>query len=280
MRFTVLIPTFNNGDLIRCAIRSVLRQTRKDFELLVVSDGAPARTHRAVEHFAKLDSRVRLLKYKKGQRHGELSRHDALLQATGEAVCYLSDDDFWFPDHLAVMERLLRKADFAHTRHASLIGPHHVMGFAGSLNDPEPRRAMMETKTNIFGLSFAGHRMDAYKKLPEGWSPAPDDIWTDLNMWRKWLSAPDMRYGSSPLATGLNLPATWRKKMTPEARIAEQKMWYEIFGDPFLIEALRISLPKTNDAILMASVAARANKLRRQKPPLKKALRQLIAALR
>ena len=40
MKFTILIPTFDNGVVIRNAIESVLAQTVEDFEVLVVADGA------------------------------------------------------------------------------------------------------------------------------------------------------------------------------------------------------------------------------------------------
>ena len=280
MRITVMIPTFNNGRLIRCAIRSVLRQTHRDFELLVVADGAPASTARIVEKFAEEDPRVKLLAYEKGERHGERWRHDALQKATGEAVCYLSDDDFWFPDHLAVMSHLLTKADFAHTRHTSIVDALHVRGYAGDIRDRDIRQLMRKTKTNIFGLSFAGHRMDAYGKLPEGWSPAPADIWTDLHMWRKLLAAPGIKFGASSITTGLNLPAMRRREMSAGKRLTEQRMWYEIFSDPYLVAGLRKTMPKTQDLVTLAAVATKANQLRARKPTLKEALHQVARALR
>jgi glycosyltransferase involved in cell wall biosynthesis len=41
---TVLMPTFDHGETIRDAIRSLQQQSLDDFELLVVGDGAPSRT--------------------------------------------------------------------------------------------------------------------------------------------------------------------------------------------------------------------------------------------
>lgn len=41
--------------------------------------------------------RFHVLDRPKGTRHGELYRHEALQVAKGKFVCYLSDDDLWFP---------------------------------------------------------------------------------------------------------------------------------------------------------------------------------------
>jgi len=261
-RFTVLIPTYTNGELIRCAIASVLRQTEQDFELLVVSDGAPEETHAIVRDFAFADPRIRLFLFPKGERHGETWRHEALLRARGEIVCYLSDDDVWFADHLAIMGDLLVDADFGNTRHTTVINPFALSCPAGNLADPAQRQRMMETRTNLFGLSFAGHRLDAYRKLPEGWAPAPEGLWTDLNMWRKWLAAPGTRAASSPLVSGLNFPAP-RRRASPADGLAEQQTWFELFSDQAMVSALRACVPSDDrHPLALSVVAAEANRLR------------------
>ncbi len=54
-------------------------------------------------------------------RNGEIYRHEALQLAKGKFVCYLSDDDSWFPDHLQYMEQALSKADFVHSRYMAIV---------------------------------------------------------------------------------------------------------------------------------------------------------------
>ena len=280
MRFTILIPTYSNGPMIRCAIRSVLRQTERDLELFVVSDGAPEATHRIVERFSARDPRIRLFKFEKGARHGEASRHDALMEATGDAVCYRSDDDFWFPDHLATMGRTLRHADFAHTRHAVISQSGRVTAYPGDLADAELRRRMIETPYNIFGLSFAGHRLDAYRRLPVGWAPAPDGVWTDLHMWRKWLTAYGMRLASCPVVTGLNLPAVHRPGMSAADRLAEQQNWFEIFSDPCMPEALRKVIPGDGEAVTIARAVVVAREMRRYRNAPMRLVEQMFERLK
>ena len=89
---TVLIPTYNHGSLLRYSVASALRQTVRDLEIFIVGDGVPDATREIVAELQH-DPRVRFFDNPKGPRHGELHRHAALRQASGEIVCYLSDDD-------------------------------------------------------------------------------------------------------------------------------------------------------------------------------------------
>ena len=263
MRFTVLIPTFDNGALIRTAIESVLGQTHRDFELLVVTDGAPAETHSIVREYAAADGRVFLRANEKGERHGESHRHQALRGALTDAVCYLSDDDFWFEDHLEVMASLLTGADFAHTRHVRVLPDLTVHALNGDLGNPETRRAMQVEPFNFFGLSVAGHRLDAYRRLEKGWDPAPPGVWTDLHMWRKWLALEGATLRSDRRITSLHFDRSIRRTPNPLFE-REPRTWYEAFQDPCLLQALRRLCPEDNEPLALSRVFSEAGRLRHE----------------
>jgi hypothetical protein len=258
MRFTVLIPTFDHGIVIRSAIDSVLEQTVGDFEIFVVCDGSPPKTHAVLADYAARDRRIRAFKFEKGDSHGEASRHKALEEATGDAVCYVGDDDFWFPDHLAVMKELLADADFVNARQAQTSPDYLVMGETGDLNNADTRARMATTRYNFFGPTVAAHRLDAYRRLPVGWSPAPEGVWSDLHMWRKWIAADGVRLRSSMKVTSLHLPSSGRVGQTRETKLNENMFWREAFRDPFMREALRAVIPPDRTKIPLASVASRA----------------------
>jgi glycosyltransferase involved in cell wall biosynthesis len=262
LHFTVLIPTFDNGDLIRTAIDSVLAQSHADFELVIVADGAPESTHAIVLDQAAKDPRVTLRAHPKGDRHGEAYRHQALQESRADAVCYLSDDDFWFADHLATMAGLLGEADFAHTRHVSVQLDLTLMGTTGDLSDAATRAEMRSCAMNFFGLSVAGHRLDAYRHLDEGWSAAPLDVWTDLNMWRKWFAAEGLRFRSSTRITGLHMARYIRKEVTQAFLEREPRTWYEAFRDPLMPVALNRVCPTDQTTLPLYEVFAEANRLR------------------
>jgi glycosyltransferase involved in cell wall biosynthesis len=261
MKFTVLIPTFNNGVVIRSAIESVFEQSVGDFEIFVIADGAPRETHDIVEEYASKDTRVRLFQFPKGERHGEAWRHEALQQANSDAVAYLSDDDFWFPDHLETLQSLLAEADFAHTRHAAITPEFEIHHIADRLTDPNIRRRMANERVNIFNFSVPAHRLDAYRRLPVGLSPAPRDIWTDLHMWRKWLAADGVRFAASPVITSLHFSRGARVR-TPAAAEPEVWFWRELFSDPDMLTALRVLTTHGAKPIPASALLAAARDLR------------------
>ena len=102
--FTVLMPTHGRPDVIKYAIRSVLAQTERDFELLVVGDGAVSGTEEAVRAFSK-DSRVKWLDFPKATGFGYANRNRALRVARGRLVAFAPDDDLLLRDHLELMRR-------------------------------------------------------------------------------------------------------------------------------------------------------------------------------
>ena len=244
MRFTVLIPTNDHGELIRNAIRSVLRQTVAGWNLVVVGDGAPPEMAAIVEQEAQGDNRIGYRAFPKGERHGEAWRHEVLRDATGDAVAYLGDDDFWLPDHLATLGDLLAGADLAHTRQTEIRPDGMIFFLAGSLsNDSDRRRLLLDPPWNFFGPTVAGHRLDAYRKLPAGWSPAPAGLPTDIYMWRKFLRQPGMRFAGSPMTTAIKLGAAARPGMPVPERIAESRRYFDLFLDPVAASVFEESRP-------------------------------------
>jgi hypothetical protein len=231
-RFSVLLPVHRPPDLLPAAIESVLAQTVTDFELLVVCDGAPEQTAACARAFGERDPRVRTFAFAKGARHGEAHRAAVLAQATGTLVAHICDDDLWFPDHLAELETLLTAADFGNVIHTQ-ISPHGtVEALACDLADPAFRRLFVEQKFNRFGPTFCGYRMDAYRRLPDGWAPGPPDVWSDLHMWRKFLRRDDIKAATRAAVTGLHFAAVARVGVPPQQRRQENERWHARIADP------------------------------------------------
>lgn len=78
---------------------------------------------------------------------------------------------------------------------------------------------------NIFGPTVAGHRIDTYRRLPEGWAPGPEDVWSDLHMWRKFLRLDNITFTTIPAVTALVFPSPCRTAMTLQERATESAHW-------------------------------------------------------
>jgi glycosyltransferase involved in cell wall biosynthesis len=112
--FTIAMPAYNASRTIGAAIRSVLAQSRPDFELIIVDDGSNDDTAAVVERFD--DERVRL--FRQENRGPGAARNVAIRQGSGRYVSMLDSDDLWFPAYLETMASLLDRhphAGFAYT---------------------------------------------------------------------------------------------------------------------------------------------------------------------
>src|SRR5215510_6953761 len=95
--FSIVIPTYNRSDLVQGAVRSILRQTLDDFEVVVSDNCSEDDTRDVIEGFQ--DVRVR---YVRTPTHGPIgdSWEFARSQAKGTLVMMLSDDDALVHDAL------------------------------------------------------------------------------------------------------------------------------------------------------------------------------------
>ncbi|MDT5271641.1 MAG: hypothetical protein QOH49_3827 [Acidobacteriota bacterium] len=103
---SVILPVYNRAGWVARAIESVLAQTHRDLELLVIDDGSTDGTRRVLEGFG---ARVRLLE----QSHAgaEAARNLGLERARGEFVAFIDSDDMWYADRLSSQLPLFRRAE-------------------------------------------------------------------------------------------------------------------------------------------------------------------------
>src|ERR1043166_937587 len=227
-RFTVMLCTHRPPALLPLAIETVLAQTHTDFELFVVCDGAPPETIACAQSFAARDPRIRVYDFPKGERHGEAHRHAALADARGDFVAHIADDDLWLPDHLKELGAHLARVEFGNLLLVSIGRDGSLHPHAADLAEPAVRRRMLEQRWNFFGPTVAGYRLSTYRRLPQGWSPAPPDVWCDLHMWRKFLRLEGISVGTRFSIQAIALENAGRQGMSLEDRRAETEEWFKV----------------------------------------------------
>lgn len=91
-KVSVIIPTYNGGKYIIKAIESVLSQTFKDFEIIVVDDGSTEDIYNVVKSYIDKNQ----IKYIKQKNAGPGSaRKNGILNSNGKYIAFLDDDDIW-----------------------------------------------------------------------------------------------------------------------------------------------------------------------------------------
>jgi glycosyltransferase involved in cell wall biosynthesis len=103
--FSVVIPAYNAPRTIESCVRSVLAQTRSDFELIVVDDGSTDDTADRVQALASEDPRIELIRQENRGTAG--ARNTGIARARGRYVSFLDNDDLWMPNYLEQMHRAL-----------------------------------------------------------------------------------------------------------------------------------------------------------------------------
>lgn len=95
---SIIIPTYNNGHLISYAIDSIVHQTYKNWEIIVVDNTSSDHSLELLEGYAKNIN----LRYFTIKNEGIIakSRNHGIKQASGEFIAFLDSDDWWEPQKL------------------------------------------------------------------------------------------------------------------------------------------------------------------------------------
>ena len=94
----MIIPAFNAAEYIRETLHSVLAQTYRALEVIVVDDGSADATGSIVKEFVKKDARVHLVR--QCNAGVGAARNTAIRMARGEYIASMDADDMWFSQKL------------------------------------------------------------------------------------------------------------------------------------------------------------------------------------
>lgn len=103
LKFSIVIPLFNKEKHIKRAVNSVLNQSYKEFELIVVDDGS---TDQSFSELGKVnDSRIRVVRQK--NEGVSSARNKGIDEAKYDYIGFLDADDEWNPDFLSCIKGLI-----------------------------------------------------------------------------------------------------------------------------------------------------------------------------
>jgi glycosyltransferase involved in cell wall biosynthesis len=213
-RVTVIIATYNWSSVLPYSIGSVLRQTYRDFELLVVGDGC---TDDSAEVVASIgDPRVRWINLPVNSRHQSAPNNEGLRQAAGDIVAYLGHDDLWLPHHLESVMTAYDgpAADLAYT----LVGCVAPQGALVMPSVPRPERGLYSPPAGMT------HRRRVTEEIG-GWREYRELRTTpDVELWRR-AARSSYSLAFVPRLTALKFPASWRAGVYRSRPCDEQAAW-------------------------------------------------------
>lgn len=121
---SVVIPTYNHAHFLRRALESVLGQSYKNWEAVIVNNYSKDNTEEVISLFN--EPRFRLINF---SNNGVIaaSRNEGIRQARGEFIAFLDSDDFWFPNKLEKCVEIINQTS------ADVITHHLVKNTNGKL---------------------------------------------------------------------------------------------------------------------------------------------------
>ncbi len=113
---SVMIPTYNHARYLPATIDSLLGQTYLNWEAVIVNDGSTDDTRSILSRYAAQDQRIRVFHKANGGTASALNM--ALKHANGHWVCWLSSDDLFERDALAIFTQAIKERPDYHFFHS------------------------------------------------------------------------------------------------------------------------------------------------------------------
>lgn len=104
---SVIIPVYNVEDYLKRCLDSVISQTYKKIEIILVDDGSSDNSGKICDYYAKLDSRIRVVH--QANKGLSAARNEGIKAAHGEYICFVDSDDLILQDMVEYLYNLLKK---------------------------------------------------------------------------------------------------------------------------------------------------------------------------
>jgi teichuronic acid biosynthesis glycosyltransferase TuaG len=201
---SIIMPAYNTEKYIAEAIESVLRQTYKNWELLIVNDGSTDFTQSIIEKHAKSDIRIKYF-YQKNGKQGK-ARNLAISNSKGYYLAFLDADDIWQQDKLKkqLFEIVDKDCDLVFSKSYILkedykIDTQIIVGHEGYLFGDEAVQFMLEqNRIPILTVLVKKEKVAEVGCFSEKISIANAE---DYHLWLKLIMTGCKMHGSSEIFT-------------------------------------------------------------------------------
>lgn len=91
IKVSVIVPVYNSEKYLRRCLESIIKQTLKELEIIVINDGSKDKSLNIIEEYSKKDTRIKLIN-QKNMGSGQ-AKNNGIIQAKGEYICFVDSDD-------------------------------------------------------------------------------------------------------------------------------------------------------------------------------------------
>jgi len=181
---SVIMPCFNGEATISKAIDSVLMQSFREFELIIVDDASSDGSIKIIEGYERIDERVVNVFNTEGKRGPSHARNAAIKLAKGRFLCFLDCDDY------LVQDSLRRRVDLLLAGAAPVVFGPYLRFEGGSHFNPVPSRETVSFK-DMLKRNLIGNLTGMYDSKKVGKIFQKDLRHEDYLMWCEILKVCD-----------------------------------------------------------------------------------------
>ncbi len=109
---SIITPSFMSEKFIAQTIKSVLSQSYKYWEMIIVDDISPDNSNKIIESYCNRDNRIKLIKLDKNSGPA-IARNTAIKNANGRYIAFLDADDLWEANKLEKQIKFMKEKDCA-----------------------------------------------------------------------------------------------------------------------------------------------------------------------
>ena len=108
-KVSIIVPIYNTEKYLRPCLDSILAQTYKDFEAILVDDGSTDGSESICDEYAQQDSRF-VVVHKQNEGVAK-ARITAFEHSKGEMITFIDSDDYVSPDYLSILSKPIIEGD-------------------------------------------------------------------------------------------------------------------------------------------------------------------------
>lgn len=205
---SVIMPAYNAQKNIGNAIDSILHQTFKRFELIIINDSSTDGTMQIVSAYAKKDSRIRIVRHTADRNIGKVLNM-GIREARSDVIARMDADDISLPERLDEQYRLLNSS-----KKIAVVGldieiidyeGNHVAARRYPTTNKEIKRCVFRYSPFAHpGVMFRKSMVEKVGMYDPAYSPSEDlDLWFRLGKYYEFASIPKtlLKYRLYPKST-------------------------------------------------------------------------------
>lgn len=178
---SIIIPYYNKKNFIKKTINSILNQTYKNFEILIVYDDTNKSDLKIINKIKKKDKRIRIIINQKNIGAGE-SRNKGIKSSRGKFIAFIDGDDLWKKNKLKEQLNFmkLKKKLITHTSYKIIDEKNKILGIRKSKNIYDFKKLLLSCDIGLSTVMINKSILKKNYKFPKTKTKEDFILWLNI----------------------------------------------------------------------------------------------------